>query len=460
MLTYMRRGKGFYGSMFRLALPIILQNLIVTSLGMVDTFMVGVLGETSMAAVTAANIPVFVIDLLIFGIQSGCVVLISQYWGKGDHESINRVIGIGLYCCGILTTAFALAVFFWPVQTMSLFCNEPEVVALAAQYIRFVGFGYAFNGLGCIYVGACRSMENPKLGLIIYSIAVCINTFLNWVLIFGNLGAPALGVAGAAIATSISFGVQLLIVIVYACVNRRFKINVKCLLLPGKAMIRRFAKYSTPVVFNETMWGLGTSIYPTIMGHMAGSTEILAAYTIAGNIEKLCTVAVFGVAATASIIIGKEIGKGNQKEVYSIACAIETVSFLTGLCSGLIMLGLLHVVIVPFVYPLFGLSARSASISTMMVTVMTLFLAARSYNSTNIVGVLRGGGDVKAATLIDILPLWCVAIPIAAIAGLVLKVDIFWVYIALSVENVVKFFFGLYRFKSKKWINDITKISS
>ena len=204
MFDYLKRGPAFYRGVVTLAVPIILQNLITTSLGLIDTFMVGALGEAPLAAVLVANIPVFVIQLVIFGLQSGSSVLISQFWGKGDTESINRVIGLGCYVAGAISLAFASVMFFLPEQLMGLLTDNQELVPLAAQYARIVGFSYIFNSLTGVYVGAHRSMENPKLGMIIFGASMLTNAFLNWVFIFGNLGAPALGVVGAAAATVIS----------------------------------------------------------------------------------------------------------------------------------------------------------------------------------------------------------------------------------------------------------------
>ncbi len=299
-------------------------------------------------------------------------------------------------------------------------------------------------------------MENPKLGLIISAAAMLVNTFLNWVLIFGKLGAPALGIKGAAIATLIACIAGLIFTLLHIKFNRRFKLCFKLVFRPEKAMVKEFLKYSTPVVINETAWGLGTALYPTIMGHMANSKEILAAHTVAGNIDKICTVAVFAVAATASVIVGREIGKGNKDSVYEVGAALTTVSFVMGLATGLIMLLLLKVFIEPFVYPIFGMSALSSDIASMMQRITFLLIAVRAFNTTNVVGVLRGGGDVKAAALIDIAPLWVIAIPMAAICGLVLKLGVIWVVLAKAAEDIVKFSIGLWRFRSKKWINDVT----
>ena len=458
MFSFMRRGKSFYIDLISLALPIIFQNLIMSSLALTDTFMVGILGEVPMAALTVANTPIFIIQLMVFGLQSGSAVLINQYWGKQDKDAINRVIGIGFYFAGTVSTLFALLMFLFPIEAMSLFSNNEELVPIAAKYIRIVGFSYILNSLTGVYIGAHRGMENPKLGLFIFSTSMLINTFLNWVLIFGKLGAPALGVEGAALATLISRIIEFIIMIVYAKVNSKFKLNLKSLFYPGKLMVKKFIKYSSPVVLNETLWGTGTALYPTIMGHMAGSTEILAAYTIASNIDKICTVAVGAIAVTAAIITGREIGKGNMKESYDVGSALCMVSVFVGIGIGAIMLVLIRVFIAPVVYPFFGLSEKACSIATMMQTITYSLVALRAFNGTNIVGVLRGGGDVLAASIIDVVPLWFFALPMAAICGLVLKTDILWVYLAVVLESVVKFLMGIWRFKSKKWINDITTL--
>lgn len=459
MLSYLHREPGFYRRTAALALPIMLQNLITNSMGLLDTFMVGLLGELPLAAVTLANIPCFVILFVVFGIQSGCSILICQNWGKRDLTAIQRVMGMGTYCAGAVTLLFALVMFFFPQSFMSLFGNDPEVVALAAQYARIIGFSYFVDSFVQIYVGAHRSIENPRLGLYILGVTVVSNTFLNWVLIFGKLGAPMMGVEGAALATLIARFLGVVIVVVHALSGRYLKISPAAFFAPGSVMARQFFRYATPVIFNETTWGLGTALYSTIMGHMDNSKEILAAYAIAGNIDKVCTVAVFAVAASAAITIGREIGAGNREKVYEIGACLNTVAALLGAVMSAVLLVALKFLIIPYLYPVFDLSEAAASISTTMLTVIFCFLTLRSFNVTNIVGILRGGGDVRPATIIDTTPLWFVALPLTAVAGLILRVDILWVYLAMSMENLVKAVWGFRRFRTGQWIHDLTIVS-
>ncbi len=458
MFSYMKRGGKFYHDVVLLALPILLQNLTTTLLGLVDTFMVGMLGEAPLAAVLVANIPVFVVQLAIFGFQSGSSVLISQFWGKEDTQSINRVIGLGLYLAGAVAAIFAAVMFLFPVPLMGLLTDNQELVPLAAEYARIVGFSYIFNSVTAIYVGAHRAMANPKLGTIVFSCSMCANTFLNWVFIFGNLGAPALGVAGAATATLLSRILEFVIMAVYALTNKRFRLDASALLRPGRVLLKKFIHYSAPVVCNETLWGLGTSLYKVIFGQ--GSTEILAARALAGNIEDLCSVAIFAVAGTTAIIVGREIGAGRKDTVYEVGAALNTLAMLCALGIGVILLLCTWFLFPWMLYPVFHLSETAGSIATLILTFIGATMALRAFNTTNIVGVLRGGGDVRAATVIDVTAMWCFALPLSAVLGLVFRLNVFWVYLAIELEQVLKFFTGMRRFRSRKWINDVTQLAA
>lgn len=457
MFSYMKQRPGFYREVVTLATPIVLQNMVTSLLSMADIFMVGLLGELPMAAVTLANIPLNMVNFFLFGVQSGITVLMSQYWGRQDRESINRLMGVGVWFALAVSMTVAAILLVMPVQFLSLFGNDPAIVALAAEYGRIAGLSWVLNGATMIYVASYRSMERPKLGMYILMTSMLCNTFLNWVLIFGNLGAPAMGVRGAAIATLTARCLEWVMIAVHMKRSTYFKVDLKLILAPGRRMLRQFVRYGTPVVANETFWGIGTGLYPTIMGHMAGSQEILAAFTIVGNVNTLCMVAIFGLASTAAILIGREIGAGNKDQVYSVGLTMNMLSVLVGAATTVILLVFALFVGPKWVFPLFHLSAGAGVIATMMLTLQAVIAPLRDFNTTNIVGVLRGGGDVTAATIIDLSALWLVSIPWAAVCGLVLKTSVFWVYMAVGVEQIGKFFFGLWRLRSGKWVHDLTR---
>lgn len=458
MFHYLRREKGFYKRMWLLALPLILQNLITTSLGFVDTFMVGLLGQSELSAVTAANSPIFLVQVIIFGLISGLTVLVSQYWGKGDTEAINRCMGVALYAGVAIASLVALVLFLFPHTVMGMVTNNALLIRLGAPYLRIVGISYVFNAASSVYVGMQRSTENPAMGMIVFAASMLLNTFLNYMLIFGKFGAPALGVTGAAIATLASRVVEFLLTLAYALVNRRIPLRLSALLRPGTAFIGDFVKYSTPVLINETLWGLGITVITVIMGHMTVSEEMLAAYAIMGNIDKFSTVACFGVAGATAVIVGKRIGEGAGKdEIYSLGCCLLLVSLLVGLAVALCLAILLPTVFIPYLYPLFHLEGLALQIAIIMCTAYLVIMPLKAFDITNITGLLRAGGDARMASVIDLCPLWLVAVPITALTALVLHGPPVLVCMCIQTENLCKMPLGVLRLRSRKWINDVTR---
>ncbi len=457
MIRNLRQEPGFYRRLAALALPLILQNLITTSLGFVDTFMVGLLGNEELSAVTAANTPIFLVQVIVFGLMSGLTVLASQYWGRSDTVSINRCMGVAMYAGLLVSSLMALLLWLAPVPVMGLVTDNARLIELGAPYLKIVGPSYIFNSVSSVYVSMQRSTENPQLGLKIFGASMLLNTFLNYCLIFGHFGAPELGIAGAAIATLCSRVAEFLIVAVYAAVNKRVPLNIPALLHPGFGYVKSFLTYSAPVILNETLWGLGTSTMTAIMGHMRISTEMLSAYAIMGNIDKFSTVACFGLAGATAVIVGKRIGEGADREtVYSLGLCLLTVSTLVGVVIALALALLLPTVFIPFLYPLFKLSERATSIAVTMCIIYVCMMPMRAFDITNITGLLRAGGDSRMAAVLDLVPQWLVAIPLTALSALVLDAPVAVVCLCIQAENLTKMPLGLLRLHSRKWINDIT----
>ena len=458
MFHYLLRPPGFYKRLFLLALPLVLQNLITTSLGFVDTFMVGLIGDNELSAVTAANAPIFMLQVLIFGMMSGLTVLVSQYWGRGNLDAINRTMGVALYAGLLISGLAALVLFLYPTQVMSLVTNNELLVELGAPYLRIVGISYIFNTASSVYVSMQRSTENPVFGMLVFAASMLLNTFLNYVLIFGKLGAPRLGVVGAALATLTARVVECLIVLGYVLVNRRVPVALGALLQPGRETVRAFLKNAAPILINETLWGLGTTMMTVIMGHMVISADMLAAYAIMGNIDKFSTVSCFGLAGATAVMVGKRIGEGGKKEeVYSLSCCLLLVSFLLGTVLAVLLAIALPTFFIPVLYPLFGLSATATRAAILLCIVDLLMMPLKSYDISNITGVLRAGGDAVMASVIDLVPLWCVAVPLATLTGWIFHAPLPLVCFSIYAENVIKMPWGVHRLRSRKWIHDLTR---
>lgn len=457
VFSFLKQPPSFYKQVCTLTIPIVLQNIITSTLTMADTFMVGLLGESQMAALTLANIPTFVIMLFLFGVQSGASILMSQYWGKQDFDSVQKVLGLSMWISAVVTGIFAVVLFRFPLEFLSLFGNDPEVVALASGYGKLIGFAFFINGFTLMYVGMYRSIGQPKLGMYLLGMSSGLNLFLNWVFIYGNLGAPALGVQGAAIATLSARVLELIVMVAHIRLNKAFPLKIKLILLPDKEIMGKFLKYCTPVVVNETLWGLGTSVYPSVMGHMEGSTEILAAMAIATNTERIVMVAGFGIAASTAIIIGNTVGAGNSEEkVVEIGYALGAIGAFVGFVSSIILLVLTFTLLPWVIAPLFLLSETATEISQIMLVMLSIFMALRTFNNVVVVGIFRGAGATKKSMIVDLTSLWFVAIPLSILFGLVLKLHVFWVTVAMASETIVKSMVALYYLRKKDWVCNVT----
>ena len=456
-MHYLKQGKTFYKEYFLLMIPMVFQQFVTNFMSLADTFMVGVLGETELAAVTMANSPLFVVQLLIFGIQSGACVLVAQYHGKGNPDAINKVLGIGFYvsCAfSLIVVALELAI---PESVMRVLTNNESLILPGAEYSRFVCVSYFFSAVSGIYIAVQRSMGNTKLGAVVLSASGLLNIFLNWIMIFGKFGFPAMGVAGAALATTISRVLEVAACAVYAVFDRSFRIKPALMLRPGKIIARDFAKFALPVVINETLWSAATSLYTVIMGHMADNTPIIAAYTIAGNLERVLTVCLFASSSAAAIIIGREIGKGNRDSVFGKAISLNVLSFAMGVFSMVLVFIMRFFLAEQYIFPMLGLSADAVNIGLYMLTVIGFALPLRSLNLTNVVGIFRGGGDVYFAMFTDIAPIYIFCLPVCAICALVMRLDIHIVYICMFLDDIIKVLICMPRLRSGKWINDVTR---
>ena len=457
MTNFFRQPKGFYPSVFALMIPIVLQNLITHSVTLCDTFMVGMLGEEYLAATTIAATPMFFFVIFTFGVQSGAGILVAQYWGRGNSGAINRVLGVGLYFLSAVTFAGAIVIALFPSQILGLVTIDKALIELGAPYARVVGFAQALNSISMLYIACQRSMENARLGVVVLSVSSAFNVFLNWVLIFGKFGLPALGLMGAAVATLCSRVIEVAIVVVYAFRSSRLPLKIALLLKPGIIIFRDFVKYSLPVLLNEALWGLGMMLVPVIFGHMDGAQPILAAYTISGNLERVFAVTLFAAGSVTAVIIGRELGAGREDSVESVAKSLISIGFLLGAFSGALLLLSRFTVLEPYVYRLFDLSGEAARSASIMITILAVSMPLRTFIFTIGIGVLRGGGDVKSVMLIDVGALYLIALPYTAITGLVLKAGIAVVYSSIIFDELIKTLLLWFRMRSKKWIKNVTR---
>lgn len=443
------KDKSFYKKLIIIAIPITLQNLIGSSLNMIDTLMIGMVGENQLAAVGLANQFFLVVLMGITGIGSGVAIFTSQFWGKKDILNIRRMLGFSLIGVMITTTIATIFVLIFPRQIMRFFTPDAEVVRLGAQYLRVVSLSYIFTAITFAYSFSLRSIGDTTLPMIVSIIAVLINIVFNYIFIFGHFGAPELGVAGAALATTISRVVETIVLVSVVYVRKGvLAAKFKELVDISKDMISRIVVPVTFVLLNELCWGLGMVVYSAAYGHISAGAA--ASVQISNTVANLSTVLVFGLAGAAATMVGNKIGEGKEEEgkLYATRIAVISVLFAIVLSSVLALSS-------GAIVSLFAVSAKVASASRTILYITSGILILRTVNVIMIVGIMRGGGDAKAALIIEIVTMWFVGVPMALLGSFVLKWPVEAVVAIVSLEEAAKFVLCIYRFSSGKWVHNI-----
>lgn len=446
----MEQTNNFYKQLFRLALPITLQNLILSSLNLVDNIIIGGLGETSIAAVGIANQYFFLLDLLLFGIASGSSIFTAQFWGNKDLKSVKRVLGLSLITGIIASSIFTFGGLLFPKQILGFFSPDTVVITLGSGYLRIVACSYVITSITFAFSFALRSTGNVKTPLIISLIALGTNTILNYGLIYGLFGMPRLGINGSALATLIARIIEgsLLIIIIY---NKKYPISStlhELLDLP-KNFVKKFYKITVPVILNETTWALGISMYSVIYAHMG--TDVIASTNISGTVERLIWVFLIGIGNSCAIMLGNKIGAGKKEEVLSSAKKFMIINPCIALILGIVIYFVSPILLMPY-----NITPTVRELARNNLIVFSLFICVKAFNYTAVVGIFRSGGDTTFSLLLDLSGVWLIGVPLAFLGAWVLNLPVYYVYALASTEELFKCIIAAFRLKSKKWLNNLT----
>lgn len=448
----MKSKSGFYRNMFRLALPIALQQLLVSCAQLIDTAMVTRLGNVVVSSVGVSSRWIFLMNLFYFGISSGSAAMIAQFWGAKEKSNIKRSYGIALIFGAVVAIVFNVTMFTIPELMLRVFTDEQAVIETGAQYMKivaFMGFFSAFNQITCT---ALRATERVNPPLFTSIAAVAVNTVLNYILIYGKLGFPAMGIKGAALATLISAIVQsILLFIVLRTSKEIYSDPVKDFFDLTKDFFKRFSVICLPVVFNEVAWAMGTNIYAMVFARQG--SESYAGYTIFNSIEQIAFVFFVGICHACSIMTGKTIGEGNDLGAYKQAKKFVIMTPIIGIITGTV----LALVRNPLLSLLQIETQGAFDVASSLILLYCLWLPIRNIPYTLIVGTFRAGGDTKIGIFYDCISLYAISIPVVVYLGIFAKVDFVYLILAMYLcEDIPKTILSLIRFKSKKWIRNLT----
>lgn len=451
MMTIDKKTLVFYKNVMALIIPIALQNLINVGVTAADVIMLGRVGEKILSGASLAGQVQFIMTLLFAGITSGANVLTAQYWGKKDTTSIEKVLGIGLLIGTVTAAIFSGLALLIPGGLMKIYSSDPEVIAQGIKYLQIVGISYIFMAVTQVYLNIMRSIERVMISTGIYSISLLINVGLNWLLIFGNLGAPKMGIRGAALATLTARISEMLMAMLYAHFrNHVVKIRFSYILHPDAALMKDYLTYSLPVVLNEVMWGIGSSANTAIIGHL-GSPAV-AANSVAQMAKQLAQVVTLGVANATAIYLGKTIGEHKIELARSYSKRFIWLSIGLGVLGAAIIL-----CAIPLARSGLALSDEAKNYLGFMFFVMAYFTIAQSYNGTMIIGVFRSGGDTRFGLFMDVSTMWGFSIILGALAAFVFHAPVKVVYAILMCDELIKVPMGTLRYKQYKWLRDVTR---
>lgn len=443
---------SFIRQMLKLALPISLQNMLTSCAGLVDTAMVVGLGNVATAAVGVAGRWTFMLNLFLFGFCSGSSALISQYWGARDTHSIRKSFGLAISCALGVAILYNLIAFLLAVPMMRVFTPETDVVSAAATYLRTACFNAVFLSFNMLVGAALRSTEDVVSPLLCSGVSVVANTVLNYILIYGKLGMPALGVQGAALATVISTALGSVLLFVRAvCKKAVIVAPLRELLDINKQFARKFFAVASPVIGNEALWAAGTNIYVMVLARQG--SENYAGYTMYSSIEQLVFVFFVGMCHACAIMVGKRVGEGKLDEAYYTARRFMIAEPIVGVILGVLLILTRN--------PILGLlpieTEGARRVASDLLLIYACWMPVRQLPYIAVVGSFRAGGDTRTGLYYDLISVFLCGIPVVALLGMVVHVPFQLLVLAMFVaEDAIKLVLCIRRFRSRQWIRRLT----
>ena len=443
----------FYRKLWGLVFPIAIQNLMTALVSASDAFMLGFVSQTSLSAVSLATQIQFVHNLFMLALTIGATTLAAQYWGKGDTDSVEEILAIALKISMAVSVVFFIAAMFFPGFLMRIFTNDIKLIQAGIPYLRIVSVSYLFMGFSQIYLCIMKNSGRTAKSTIYGSVAVVINIGFNAIFIFGLAGFPAMGIAGAALATTVSRALELLLTI-YENMHRSLVcVRLKYIRNSSKKLKKDFWHYTTPVLGNELVWGCGFTMFSVIMGHLG--SDAVAANSVANILKNIIACVCNGIGIGAGIIVGNELGKGEMERAREYGDRLFKLAVFTGAVSGLILLA-----VSPVLRIFTGsLSTQAHSYLKNMMYICTYYMIGKSVNATVIAGVFCAGGDTKFGLKCDAVTMWVILIPIGMITAFVLKLPIMVVYFIISMDEIIKLPAVYRHYKKYNWVRNLTELN-
>ncbi|MDO4605674.1 MAG: MATE family efflux transporter [Helcococcus sp.] len=445
--------KKFIRALVAVALPLSLQYLISTSINMADTVMISSLGGAEIAAVGLVNQYIFFFAVIIFGVSSAGGVFFSQYYGNKDEDNVRKYLSLIMQISAFVAIIFTLISLLFPNQIMQILIPDDEVKVYGVSYLTLVALTFIPNAMSMSFNAVLRSVNRVKEPLLASVISFFINVFFNYIFIFGKFGAPALGVAGAALGTIIARYFEVILLTFFINRHNYELFNVKPIKLfkIDVEKIKKFLPIATPIIMAEMFWALGQLLFA--MAYSRIGKNATAAIQLTGTIQNVFFIIVNSLDSSAAVIIGQNLGRSKRDRVERYAKYFIQITVIIGLLSLATLSGLPNILMKIFS----GIEKNVYEISIRLLIIRGIFIPFRFINGVLIVGFFRAGGLTKKPLIFELCTMWIFAIPMSFIGVLLMHLPIEWVFTIVSLEEFIKFFFMVYLYNKKEWLNNITE---
>lgn len=445
------KDKYFYKTFFSLFFVVALQNLIVFSVNLADSIMLGSYSELAMSGVSLANQIQFLLQMFVNGAANGLVVISSQYWGKKQTEPIKKVFAVAFFAGVLMSAVLMAAVLISPEGILGILSDEVLIVKEGAKYIKIMAFTYIIFAVSNILIALMRSVEAVKIGFYISVLALVFNISLNYVLIFGRLGFPEMGVTGAAVATMISRIVELIAVIIYVFViDKRLKLKIGDVLKLEKNFVKDYIKAGLPLIGSGGSWGVAMTVQTAIIGRLGAAA--IGANAVAAPIFQVISVLYTSSGNASSVLIGKTVGENDIPRVKKYAVKLQIMYIAIGIISCVSLLLCKNAII-----SIYDVTAETAALAATFINILSVTVIGSSYEAPCLCGIVSGGGDTKFVFKNDILFMWCMVLPLAFLSAFVFNWPVAVTFFILKSDQLTKCLVAIPKVNRFRWIKVLTR---
>lgn len=447
MLT---RDRTFYKDFFKIFFLLVLQNVVTLSVNMADNIMLGAYSETALTAAATVNQVQFLLQQIILGVGDGLVVLASQYWGKKDMEPVFKITSIAVRFALLVVIVVFGIVSIAPEGVIGIFTNNHQVIVEGTSYLSILRFSYLFFGMSYILLAALRTVETVKIAFFLSILTLGMNCSINYVLIFGKLGFPEMGVKGAAIGTLIARIIEFCCVLLYIFKKEEhLKLRWNDYIHIDKKLFQDYFKISLPVIFVCILWGVSTAMQTVILGHLTPAA--IAANSIAATLLMMLKSAMNGAASTASVLTGRTIGRGDMKKVQEYARTMQVIFLVIGISTSILLFLLRKPVL-----GIYDISETTRQMADSFILVLCVTCIGSAYENPTITGIIRGGGSTRFDLATDMISIWGIVLPLSYLFAFVWKLPPVYVIAMLNADQLFKCIPAFFKVNFGKWIHIFT----